>query len=346
MPRSRRQPGDLILGVYEVIDLAGVGATSYVYVCRPRGASHDQRFAIKVLHDDLRAKPAARRRFLREAKLMQALDHENIVAVHEVVETPKVSAYVMDLVEGPTLKEWASYARAVGRAEDVLAVFLDILSGVGCAHTNGIIHRDLKPANILLEVSGPRPVPKIIDFGVARLAEAPPDPEDLGTIRGTAAYISPEEIRSPHEVCASSDLYSLGVVLYEVTSGVRPFQGRPSRELMTAHFYDAPSLPSDHEPSVHPAVESVILGMLAKHPDLRYQCAFELRDTLRAAIELSSAIQVEEAVPLAVPAAPWKARAGSLFGAVLDFMLGPGLTGLPGDPHHLARPHVELPGFL
>jgi eukaryotic-like serine/threonine-protein kinase len=348
MTRYRLQEGDIIAGTYEVTGLAGVGATSYVYSCRTWGEDGSADIAVKVLHDDLRHDPGARGRFLREAELMQGLAHENIVRVHDLLDLAGLTAYSMDLIEGPSLKEWAGHMNEQGRQEEVLGLFLQVLAGIGETHSAGIIHRDLKPGNILVDMSTGVAVVKIIDFGIAREEAAGPDAEEFEKIRGTAGYISPDEIRSPNEVCRSSDIYSLGCVLYELTAGVRPFQNRPARELLRAHMHERPAMPSEHNPAVHPAVESVILGMLAKHPADRYDSAHELRSSLHAALELARDIHVEPPAEILVATffPQWLDTFRAALSSIMMLVLFNGFTGAADDPHHLGRPYVELPGLV
>jgi serine/threonine-protein kinase len=347
MTRSQLQPGDIIGGIFEVIDLAGVGATSYVYHCRTWDRDGAESVAVKVLHGHLMDNRGARDRFLREARLMRGLSHPNIVRVYDILELESVIAYSMDLIDGPCLNEWADGKNERGETEQVLALFMQVLSGIACTHQAGIIHRDLKPGNIMVDLSQRAPVAKIIDFGIAREHAAGPDAEEFHTIRGTAGYISPDEIRSPNEVCISSDIYSLGCVLYELTAGVRPFQDRPPGELLKAHLHERPELPSAHNPHVHPAVESVILGMLAKHPADRYACAEELRSSLTAAMELAEAIHVEPPaeVLLATLRPSWLSAVQTAVASFVSMVLYSGLREGAEDVS-IAVPPFEIPGMM
>lgn len=279
---------------------------------------------------------------------MRGLEHPNIVRIHDLLDLPGLTAYSMDLIDGPLLKDWAQEMNGQGRQEEVLGLFMQVLSGIGATHERGIIHRDLKPGNILVELADGVPVAKIIDFGIAREESAGPDPEEFEKIRGTAGYISPDEIRSPHEVCRSSDIYSLGCVLYELTAGVRPFQNRPARELLRAHMHERPVLPSEHNPAVHPAVESVILGMLAKHPADRYDSADELQSSMHAALELARDIHVEPPAEVLVATffPQWLDAFRTAMSSIMMLVLYNGFTGAADDPHHLGRPYVELPGLV
>jgi serine/threonine protein kinase len=340
-------PGDLICGDYEVIALAGVGATSYVYQCRKRGVL-GREFAVKVLHTELAAQPAARARFLREARFVLELNHENVISAHEIIDLPGLVAYVMDHVQGMCLRQWLK-ARQRLSDEELFGIFFDVMAGLEYVHARGVIHRDLKPGNILMDFSGPRPVARLIDFGVARWIEEGPSAEDFDAIRGTAGYMSPDEIRSPHEVCAASDLYSLGVIMYELACGRRPFTGRPPSEILKAHLHELPLSPGVHRPDLHPALEGIILRLLAKQPETRFASVHNLRMALVAALDLSAEL---DAVPAFVPDADdpeaqrqWLALVQALMSALLWVLLSPGATGRPDDPHYASRAPAPLPGL-
>ncbi|MEZ4460049.1 MAG: serine/threonine-protein kinase [bacterium] len=185
-PRPTLRYGDR-LGRYVINGFAGTGATSFVYRARREDAF--EAVAIKVLHPHLLNDAVKRKRFLREAQMMMTMRHANIVRFHEIIEMEDDGlAFVMEYIEGETLESWT---RAGAVDEETLAcLFVDLLRGLGQAHRAGIVHRDLKPANVMITENGGRYVAKIIDFGVARFAMAPTEPEDRSKIVGTAAYIS------------------------------------------------------------------------------------------------------------------------------------------------------------
>ncbi|MBH24998.1 MAG: hypothetical protein CMH57_11185 [Myxococcales bacterium] len=354
--QGQLKPGDLIFLDYEVLDLAGVGATSFVYRCRELvGAGRE--VAVKVLHNRYVFDEASRRRFLREARLIQSLDCPHIVKIHDIIDAPGVVAFIMEHIDGPTLLDWQRDDPGPRADHELCAVFIDVLRGIGHAHQRGIVHRDLKPANIML-APGPNdePIAKIIDFGVARRLDSPPDPEDFKTIRGTAAYISPDELRSPHEVCESSDLYSLGVILYELASGARPFTNRPVPEILKAHLTEKPTPLSHHNPDINPALEEVILRTLAKRPEERFRDAESLRGALEQAVNVAWEIRTHQWDRPTLPPLSDEVRQKlkrSLGDALRQFVGGlfhslfnTGATGLQGDPHHLSRPYVHMPCLI
>jgi serine/threonine-protein kinase len=340
--------GDLIFGDFEVMELAGTGATSFVYRCKSTRSDLPAEVAVKVLKTELQGLEPSRRRFLREAHLLQKLDHPNIVRVYEIIETPMFLAYVMEHVDGPSLKEW--FAQRKAGMDGVFQVMtIEMLGALGYIHDQGIIHRDIKPANVLVSrtVAGLNS-PKLIDFGVARLADADPDPEDLNAIRGTAAYISPDEIRSAYEVCASSDLYSLGVLVYEAISGVRPFDGLAKRELLCAHLHQTPLAPSAHNDALAPAFDEVVLKMLAKTPELRYESAQVLRKAfvgaIAATLDAEIPIDVQEPVEGAgSQGAGWMTVVQMVMLQVLFSLIEPSNSGEMSQGHHHRHTHLDLP---
>ncbi len=269
-PRPTLRYGDR-LGDFVINGFAGKGATSFVY--RARHETSFEPVAVKVLHPHLVDDDVKRRRFLREADMMMTFDHPNVVYFHEIFEIGEQLAFVMEFIEGEQLDDWIEKYRDELDEVTVTCLFLDILRGLHHAHRRGVYHRDLKPANILVTQNETRWVAKIIDFGVARFANEPLPAEDKAKIVGTAAYISPEEVRDPESVCESSDLYSIGVMLYEAVCGQRPFQGMPVRDLMKAHVERSPERPRKMNPELSSNFEQILLKTLTKTPEERFENA-------------------------------------------------------------------------
>lgn len=366
-PRASRPEPTLRYGdrlsKYLINGFAGVGATSYVY--RARTLDSFQPVAVKVLHPHLIEDQVKRLRFEREAQMMMRFSHPNVVQFHEIIELADGGlAFVMEYIDGQTLEDWLQTDEAKSVAESTIAcLFVDVLRGLNHAHRFGVIHRDLKPANILITQTADRFVAKIIDFGVARFADQPTPPEDKQKIVGTAAYISPEEVRDPDTVCASSDLYSIGVMMFEAACGVRPFEGKPVRELMDAHAYEAPPRPREVNPAITPALESVIMRTLAKTPNERFDSAPQMITALEMAIRsaMHVAAQLEAPAPAVTarttewrrdePSAEEIALATSNDAArflalcrqamlmAFTLLMTSGAEGRDGDPHHLNRAH-------
>jgi serine/threonine-protein kinase len=240
--------------------------------------------AIKVMHPCLVKDEEKRARFLREAQVMMRLNHPNVVRFEEIIDDGEQLAFVMEYVEGLTLGQWClEYAGELGE-EELTCVFVDILRGLSHAHRSGVVHRDLKPANVLITRADDRYVAKIIDFGVARVMGEEIPAEEFEKVLGTAAYISPEEVSNPEAICPASDLYSLGVMLYEAACGKRPFEGMETAQLLEAHATRRPRRPTDYNPGLSPAFESVILKTLTKEPEERFQSAPEMMRALERAL--------------------------------------------------------------
>jgi len=269
-------------GRYVITGFAGTGATSYVY--RARRYDSVDSVALKVLHPDLVADPRKRRKFFHEARLMLRMDHPNVVRFREIVETDGRVGFVMNYIEGLTLDDWLE--RRAGELDEktLTTLFIDILRGVAHAHEAGVIHRDLKPSNIMITDNGSRLRAKILDFGVARFADREPHPDERDKIVGTAAYISPEEVARPDQVCRASDLYSLGVMLYEAATGHLPFASREPRRLLRAHAREQPRSPRRYNPDLSRALEDVIMRTLEKDPNGRFESADKMIDRLERAV--------------------------------------------------------------
>ena len=269
-------------GPYVITGFAGCGATSYVY--RARRRDRFEPVAIKVLHPHLVADPTRRLTFYREARIMMRMDHPNVVRFEEIIEDGDTLAFVMEYVDGMTLDEWRRANSGRVDEQTLACVFVDVLRGVTAAHREGVVHRDLKPGNILIGEQNGRSIAKIIDFGVARFVDKPLTTHEKSKIIGTAAYISPEEVGSPQRVGPQSDLYSIGVMLYEAACGQRPFDGMDTRELLEAHVRRQPERPGRVNPEMSRHLEEVILQTLGKNPGQRFSSAPEMIGALESVL--------------------------------------------------------------
>lgn len=357
-PEPTLRYGDTF-GNYVINGFAGKGATSYVYEARPRDAFHQ--VAVKVLHPHLLADPTKRRKFYREARIMMRMRHPNVVRFKEILEIDGHLAYVMEYIEGVTLEEWMQANAQQADQLELACLFCDILRGLSHAHRHGVVHRDMKPANVLITPQQGRYVAKIIDFGLARFADQPLSKQERAKIAGTAAYISPEEVTDPDSVCHSSDLYSLGVMLYEAACGRRPFDGETPRELLDAHAHQDPVRPREVNPALSPEFEQVILRTLSKRPETRFESAPEMIQALETAIQAAMRAEMEKLAVESAPTTEWdrdalcstdKQRSAMLLylmmcmRAMFTVLASSGAHSNGQDPHHLNRapdPNFNLP---
>jgi eukaryotic-like serine/threonine-protein kinase len=296
------------LSHYRLLEKIGAGGMGVVH--RAHDDQLDRDVALKVLpahalHDD-----RTRQRFRKEALALARLNHPNIGAIYEFGTENETDFLVMELVSGVALDVKLGAGPMAER--EVLRLGVQLADGLDAAHSQGIVHRDLKPGNIRLSQDNRI---KILDFGIAQFIPAEGASAETVTltmpheIMGTVAYMAPEQIRG-HKADARTDIYSTGVVLYEMATGKRPFPDTSGPQLISAILEQPPSSPSSRNHEISPALESIIVKAIDKDPDRRYQSARELRIDLE---RLSTGV-----VPVAVrPTSGWKWIAGIGFALLL-----------------------------
>jgi serine/threonine-protein kinase len=309
----------------------GEGGMGVVY--RARDRSRDRPVALKCLHLNLIGDQELRRRFVREARLLQAWAHPGVVAVYDLIEHHDVLAIVMELIDGHTLARHLEVWRGVVPLVEIRELFGAILLAMQEAHERGIVHRDLKPQNVLVRSSAHGSLePKVVDFGIAKILEGT-SYTVTGVFLGTCRYMSPEQVKTPQSADHRSDIYSLGVTLYQLCTGQVPFDYPNHFALMMAHVNEPPSPPRRHRPDLPDALERLILDALAKDPVDRPQSCAEFRQRLEAAIP-------------APPAAP-KGHAAAALPKVVREADGSELVLVPAGPFKLgpSRREVYLDAF-
>ena len=265
------------LGPYRILEQIGIGGMATVYKAYDPGT--DRSVAIKVLPHQYSQHPKFRERFQREVKAIAKLEHPYILPVHAFGEEEGIAFLVMRYLQAGTLKERIEAGpidlEAAGRIVDQIASALD------CAHRNGVIHRDVKPSNILLDAEGNA---YLTDFGIAKILEATIELTGTGTAIGTPQYMSPEQCKGAKTLGPASDIYSLGVVLYQMLTGRVPFDAETPLAVIQMHLNEPLPPPRTIDPSIPEAVERVILKALAKEPQDRNETASGMAEALRSAV--------------------------------------------------------------
>ena len=268
------RPGTFLQDRYEILEQIGSGGMSVVY--KAKCHKLNRLVAIKVLKEEFSSDSNFVAKFKMEAQAAAALSHPNIVNIYDVVDEGKLHYIVMELIEGITLK---NYIAKKGRLEEKesIGIAIQVAQGIAAAHEQHIIHRDIKPQNMIISRDGKV---KVADFGIARAVSA----QTLSSAAmGSVHYISPEQARGGYSD-ARSDIYSLGITMYEMVTGRLPFEGENTVSIALAHLEDAMVPPSVYNPQISVSLERIILKCTEKKPERRYASAGDVISDLREAL--------------------------------------------------------------
>lgn len=267
---------------YKIVSHIATGGMGEIYLAEDQKLR--RKVALKVLHEIMPASAEQLKRFQREAALVSSLNHPNILTIYDIDTEGGIHLFASEFVDGVTLRERLGERMPVAEAIDIT---IQILSALQAAHDAGITHRDIKPENIMLRSDG---LVKVLDFGLAKVAKlkrleaSEPTWEQIfsrpGMIIGTAAYMSPEQARS-QQLDARSDIFSLGVVLYEMLAGKPPFGGQTATDIIASLIQDEVRPPSFANPDVSPEIDRIVVKMLEKNRNNRHQSADEVLTELR-----------------------------------------------------------------
>ncbi len=268
----RLQADQIVDDRYRLIERIGSGGMADVW--RARDSDLDRDVAIKVLHENFARDREFVERFRREASAAAGLQHPNVVNVYDRGGWEDTYYIAMELIEGSALRDLINRGLDVGESVEVAR---QVLAAAGFAHSRGIVHRDLKPMNVLIDREGRI---RVTDFGIARAGDS--EITQTGSVMGTAQYISPEQAQGM-EVGPASDIYSIGIILFEMLTGRVPFNGENAVAVAMKQVTEEPPPPSSLNPAVGPALDAVVLRALAKDPAQRYQSAAEMTAALDSA---------------------------------------------------------------
>lgn len=308
------------IGKYELRERLGGGSLTDVW--KAFDIQLQRYVAIKLLRDELQNDPDFSKRFVREARMLASLHHPNIIQIHDFqvsqpYESKSTIAYmVMDYIAGQTLEDYIHNTSARGQfpaASDIVHLFLSIGSAIDYAHQQGMIHRDIKPANILLNKQrttyNSMGEPILTDFGIAKLLGMSSTAMS-GSWQGTPHYIAPEQVQG-YAGNERSDIYSLGVILYEVCTGVLPFRGENPAVIAMQHVNAPPPAPQLINPNISPALSTVILRSLAKDPASRFESASSMALAIAKAFNVPVPENLQQTIQVNNPSAQRSVQSSS-----------------------------------
>ncbi len=328
--------GDTV-GEYNIVGVLGSGGIGRVF--RVEHAITRRVEAMKILLEASDDACEQAQRFLREIQIQARLNHPNIAAVHNAFWAQERLVMVMELVEGESLERLLERGRI--SLMNAIQYARQALAALAYAHAHAVTHRDIKPANVMVTPEG---VVKLTDFG---LAKTPADPRltRSGTPMGSVYYIPPEQVRGNVPVDARADVYSLGVVLYEMVTGRRPFESDSAYAIMQAHVNEAPKPPAEVEPSLPTALSEIILTALAKDPAKRFQSADAFRSALEATTGVGAPLHRRQWRRAAVLGGGVAAVLAGLMVISMERRAETPVEGRPpaADAHNSQGPSVTLP---
>ncbi len=266
------------IGAYTITDEIGKGGMATVYKAHHNKLARD--VAIKVMHPAYSGEETFLRRFEREAQVVARLEHPHIVPIYDYAVHEGHPYLVMRYIKGETLKDRLNEGKL--SKHEILRLTNAITNGLDYAHGEGVLHRDIKPSNILLTAG--RGV-YITDFGLARVMQSGESTLSQGMIMGTPHYISPEQAKGVSELNGRADIYSFGIVLYEMIVGCVPFRADSDFSIIHSQIFDAPPLPSSINDNINPRLEMVLLKVLEKEPENRFNTAGEMATALHHALD-------------------------------------------------------------
>ena len=272
------KPGSVLKSTYEIIRPLGEGGMGSVYEATHLSMRHS--VAIKVLSIELIDIDSIRHRFLEEGQIQAQLRHPNLVHVYDIIEDRNMLAIVMEFVPGRTLRDFIYASDRPVDIDQGVGIIQQVLSGLACAHEVGIIHRDIKPDNIFMAQEQTKLVPKLGDFGIAKDVGAQ-GVTQFGTMLGTPYYMAPEQAIDGRDVDVRTDIYSLGVMMYELFTQQLPFEDSDYHKIVQAHILLDPERPTTYRPDIIPKLEKVILRCREKEREDRYQTCAALTAALR-----------------------------------------------------------------
>jgi serine/threonine protein kinase/Flp pilus assembly protein TadD len=298
--------GTILAGKYRIVEPIGKGGMGVVY--KAEDTKLERTVALKFLPPELTEDPEAKERFVREAKAAAALSHPHICTIHEIGESEDQSFIVMEYIEGQSLKQ--KILKGLLNQAEALDIAIQVAEGLDEAHKKGIVHRDIKPGNIMVTAKGQA---KVMDFGLAKVLGGSLITREAKTM-GTVAYMSPEQAQG-ETVDQRTDIWSLGVVLYEMLTGQLPFKGEYDQSVIHSILTKEPEPIGRLRPGLPRDLENIVSTALAKNPTQRYQTMDELLEDLKA---------------IAEGLKPSRAKSGLLRGRIFGIKKAYGIAGLAG----------------